>query len=204
MKDNYIVIKGALSKELCSFLHEYLKIRRQGLELMLGSKLISPFIEYWGTFTDSQFKDTFICYGDPAMDSLLPQLKPLLEKRTGLELYENYSYARLYKNGDILERHKDRFSCEISTTLHLGGTRWPLYIDDTGGEDEEGTRIDLDIGDMLIYKGQTIEHWRYALHGEECAQVFLHYNNKITKDSKENRFDGRECLGVPKCLQRKK
>ena len=102
---------------------------------MLGEKLISPFIDYWGTFNDSQVEDTYSCYGDIAMDSLLPKLKPLIEKTTDLKLYENYTYARLYKNGDILERHKDRFSCEISATLHLGGTRWPIYVDNTGGKD---------------------------------------------------------------------
>jgi hypothetical protein len=25
-------------------------------------------------------------------------------------------------------RHKDRFSCEISTTLNLGGDPWPIYL----------------------------------------------------------------------------
>ena len=33
------------------------------------------------------------------------------------------------KGDDILERHKDRFSCEISTTLmNLGGDPWPIYL----------------------------------------------------------------------------
>ena len=36
------------------------------------------------------------------------------------------------KNGDILKRHKDRPSCEISTTINLGGDPWPIFIDDTG------------------------------------------------------------------------
>ena len=204
MKENYIIIREAVSKELCEFIYEYFKLKRKGFELMLGEKLISPFIDYWGTFNDSQVLDTYCCYGDPAMDYLLPKLKPLIEKTTDLKLYETYTYARLYKNGDILERHKDRFSCEISATLHLGGTRWPIYVDNTGGKDEEGTRIDLNVGDMLCYKGEKIEHWRYALHGEECAQVFLHYNDAAHKNAKQNKFDGREFLGIPKCLQRKK
>jgi hypothetical protein len=32
------------------------------------------------------------------------------------------------KKDAILERHKDRPSCEISTTLNLGGDLWPIYI----------------------------------------------------------------------------
>jgi hypothetical protein len=31
-----------------------------------------------------------------------------------------------------LRRHKDRPSCEISTTLNLGGDPWPIFIDGTG------------------------------------------------------------------------
>ena len=44
-----------------------------------------------------------------------------MEKIQNLKLNPTYSYARIYKTGDILHRHKDRFSCEISTTLNL---RW--------------------------------------------------------------------------------
>ena len=50
---------------------------------------------------------------------------------TGLKLVPTYAYCRLYKNGNILRRHKDRPSCEISTTIHLGGTPWPIFMDDT-------------------------------------------------------------------------
>jgi hypothetical protein len=56
----------------------------------------------------------------------------LFENITNLKLNPNYSYARIYKNGDVLRRHKDRFSCEISTTINLGGDDWPIYLDPTG------------------------------------------------------------------------
>jgi hypothetical protein len=46
-----------------------------------------------------------------------------------LKLNPTYAYARIYKKGDILHRHKDRFSCEISTTLNLGGDDWPIFIE---------------------------------------------------------------------------
>ena len=60
------------------------------------------------------------------------KILPKMQKETGLELIPTYSYARIYKKGDILKRHKDRPSCEISTTLNLGGDPWPIFIDDTG------------------------------------------------------------------------
>ena len=66
-----------------------------------------------------------------AMETLA-QLKcqPGMEKATGLKLYpSSYTYARIYKKGDELKRQdKDRFSCEISTTMNLGGDDWPIYL----------------------------------------------------------------------------
>ena len=95
----------------------------------------------------------------------------------------------IYKKGDILKRHKDRFSCEVSTTAHLGGEPWTIFV--------EGEGIDLNPGDMLIYSGCDLEHWREPFEGEECAQVFLHYNNKASKDSENNIFDRRKHIGLP-------
>lgn len=30
---------------------------------------------------------------------------------------------------------------------------------------------------MLAYSGCDLEHWRDAFQGQDCCQVFLHYNN---------------------------
>ena len=49
---------------------------------------------------------------------------------------------------------------------------------------------------MLIYSGCIFEHWRNAFEGENCGQVFLHYNNVATQGNK-NIYDGRVHLGLP-------
>ena len=134
-----------------------------------------------------------------------------MQKETGLNLVPTYSYARAYKKGDELRRHKDRPSCEISTTVHLGGDPWPIFIDGTGADnviDEykkiikpnapAGTRVDLEVGDMLVYSGCELEHWREPFEGDSCGQVFLHYNNVKGPNATNNIFDGRPKLGVPK------
>jgi hypothetical protein len=131
------------------------------------------------------------------METLLENLLPLMEKNTGLKLNPNYSYARIYKKGDILKRHKDRFSCEISTTLNLGGDPWTIYLEPSGKEGLKGIKVDLKPGDMLVYRGNELEHWREEFKGENCAQVFLHYNNVKTKGSAENIYDKRIHLGLP-------
>ena len=81
MKENYFVLREVLSKELCDFIYNYFKLKRKGLELMLGEKLISPFVDYWGTWNDSQAPNSYSCYGPPVMDSLLQILKPLIEMK---------------------------------------------------------------------------------------------------------------------------
>jgi hypothetical protein len=47
----------------------------------------------------------------------------------------------------------------------------------------------MEPGDATIYLGCELEHWREEFKGEDCAQVFLHYNNIATKGSKENIYD---------------
>ena len=54
---------------------------------------------------------------------------------------------------------------------------------------------DRDQGDMLIYQGCELEHWREAFEGENCGQVFLHYND--ASKAEENKYDGRPFLGLP-------
>ena len=149
------------------------------------------------------------------METLLLKTQPIIEKETKLKLNPNYSYARIYKKGDILHRHKDRFSCEISTTLNLGGENWPIFLSPnenvgitnckeiTTVSKSKGIQVNLKPGDMLIYRGNELEHWREPFQGEDCCQVFLHYNNKTTNGSEENLFDTRNHLGLPADFKKK-
>jgi predicted 2-oxoglutarate/Fe(II)-dependent dioxygenase YbiX len=84
-----------------------------------------------------------------------------------------YVYSRVYHNGSILERHKDRDSCEISLTLHLGGDEpWEIYIQTPSGEER---CVNLQPGDAMLYLGKEAEHWRNEYTGDYYTQVFLHY-----------------------------
>jgi len=131
------------------------------------------------------------------METLLLKCQPAMEKATGLKLYPAYSYARAYKKGDSLKRHTDRFSCEISTTMNLGGDPWPIYLEPSGQKNKKGVKVNLEPGDMLVYRGCDLEHWREKFKGKECVQVFLHYNNHKTSNADDNMFDRRPHLGLP-------
>ena len=196
-KNKYTIIKKAISNDLAKFCCDYFILKRQVAKTMFDTGYISQFTNYFGIWNDTQVPDTYSHYSDIVMETLLVKLLPIMEKTTGLKLNANYSYARIYKNGDILKRHKDRFSCEISTTLNLGGNSWPIYLEPSGKENLKGIKVNLKQGDMLVYKGNELEHWREKFEGENCVQVFLHYNNLKTKGSKENIYDRRPHLGLP-------
>jgi len=205
----YQVIKQALSYELANFIFNYFLLKREAVAWMYKNNITYD-TGMLGTWTDKQIPNTYSIYGDPVMDTLLMKVLPRMQDETELQLVPTYSYARLYKKGDILRRHKDRPSCEISTTIHLGGDRWPIFIDPTGTDnviDEfkqihkpnapKGNEVLLDIGDMLVYSGCELEHWRESFQGEVCGQVFLHYNHANGPFAEKNKFDKRPMLGIP-------
>ena len=196
-KDKFTIIKEAITEETAYFINHYFMLKRNVARTLFKEKYIAPFEDMFGVWTDAQVPDTYSHYADIAMETLLALITPQMEKATGLKLYPNYSYARIYKKGDILERHKDRFSCEISTTLNLGGDPWPIYLEPSGKEGKKGIKVNLKPGDMLVYRGMDLEHWREPFKGKDCAQVFLHYNNAKTKGAKNNMYDGRPHLGLP-------
>ena len=206
--NRYQVIKKAVSFDLANFIYNYFMLKRDAVKWMYDNNIIYD-NGMFGTWTDEQVPNTYSHYADMVMETLMMKVLPVMRQETGLELIPTYSYARLYKKGDILRRHKDRPSCEISTTLNLGGDPWPIFIDGTGSDnviDEykgihkpgapKGVKVDLKPGDMLIYSGCELEHWREPFEGDDCAQVFLHYN-QISKKAEQNKFDKRPHLGLP-------
>ena len=198
-KDKYVVIKQAIPKDLATFVANYFSIKKQVYDTCRQTRFISPYEVMGGYYegAEEQIPHTFSCYSDIAMETLMLKCQPVMEKITGLKLTPAYTYARIYKNGDVLKRHKDRFSCEISTTMNLGGDPWPIYLEPSGKEGLKGIKVDLKPGDMLVYSGCELEHWRNKFKGKEHIQVFLHYNNRKTPGAKDNMFDKRPHLGLP-------
>ena len=190
-KNKYQVIKGAISKELADFCYQYFLNKRAVARHLFDETFISQFTQYFGVWNDTQVPETYSHYADIVMETLLQKVKPVMEEQSKVKLIETYSYARIYKKGDELKKHKDRPSCAVSTTLNLGGTLWPIYLEPLG---KTAIKINLKQGDMLIYDGCLLEHWRKPFTGKTCAQVFLHYN---TSDNETNKFDGRPMLGLP-------
>jgi hypothetical protein len=212
-QNKYQVIKNAISYELANFCFNYFLLKRDAIKYMYDHNLIAE-NDMHGTWEDGQVNGAYAIYADHVMETLLVKTLPVMKERTGLDLIPTYSYARVYEKGAILERHKDRPSCEISTTLNLGGDLWPIYLSPienlgipeiyggkkgiTVSSNAKGIPINLKPGDMLIYSGCELEHWREPFEGDICGQVFLHYNHANGRFAKTNLYDKRPLLGIPK------
>ena len=210
-KNKYQVLRNAISKDLAAFCYKYLQISAEADNWMLNNGVTHSGNKLVGNFNDPQVPNSYAKYADRVMETLLVDTIKVMQKKTGLRLVPTYSYCRLYRTGNILKRHKDRPSCEISTTLNLGGDPWPILIDPTGSDnviDEyknihkpgapKGVEVNLKPGDMLIYSGCELEHWREPFRGKLCGQVFLHYNHADGRFAKTNLYDKRPMLGIVK------
>jgi len=189
---NYVVFNDVISREMASLMTDYLFVKRE-------AGLLVPPVSMGGD--DKQCPKSWSIYGDPLFDTLLARLADPLSGMLGVQLVPAYTYSRIYQNGEVLEWHKDRPSCELSGTLTLGRKDgepiWPIYVgkDDN---DKVGKQIDLDVGEMLFYRGCEIPHWRPEYRGEWQCQVFVHYVDANGPYAQECKFDGRPCLGIPK------
>jgi alkylated DNA repair dioxygenase AlkB len=157
--NKYVTLEGVLSKEHCK------KFSDRLFQLKNENK----------TTIDDQCNRSDAIYGDPVLESLLESLKPILEKATDKSLAPTYAYARIYRPGEVLKPHIDRHACEYSATLTLGMDSkncWPIYVWENGGKINE---VLLDVGDLVVYKGCEVIHWRNAFAGQWQTQVFLHY-----------------------------
>lgn len=182
----YCIVKNAVSPELRDFVTQY----------ALFDEMQDFNTE--GMYGEGQVPEAHSKYADPAMESMLLNLHQTMEENTGLELYPTYSYYRIYRPGDELKIHKDRPSCEISATLCFNYSydsekyQWPIFM--------AGNKVVLEPGDMVIYRGCDLDHWRELFDLEEDVwhvQGFFHYVDKNGPYA-DFKWDRRDSIGLTK------
>ena len=198
----WVKIDKFVPKEMCSLLYHHIEWAAKRLAWKEENDVPISY-DNDGTFKDTQAPGDYSKYGDPIFDALLNLSLQQMQTLTGKDLIPTYTYHRLYTTGTELKRHKDRPSCEISTTVCLGYDNqnvdasvypdwdWPMFVKDPNGKE---IPVHMKPGDMIIYRGCEIEHWREPLWGNNHAQVFLHYNEK--DGEYDIPFDGRPLLGM--------
>jgi len=184
--DKYEVVRNAIPAEVLKLVKDSLVISKDADYAQEGISLENT--KYFG---DQQCPDSYVSYGHPVNEALLMTVLPIYEKVTGKSLSPTYSYSRIYWKNAILEKHKDRASCQYSATLciDIDPEPWPIYM--------EETPVTLMPGDLVFYKGMDVVHWRKPYEGKQQIQIFLHYVDKDDKYA-EWAFDKRPVLGFDK------
>jgi hypothetical protein len=162
LDNNYIVVKNFLDPSVAHSL---------GLEF-------EQYILQYGAndphgVNDPQCPKSLSCYNFlPFVRTQVEQIGQMQEV-VGENLLPTYVYSRLYKNGEILARHKDRPACEVSVTLCMKKTSdWTIFIKTPEGKE---VGVELEEGDAMVYRGMVAEHWREPFQGDNNVQLFMHY-----------------------------
>jgi len=157
-QNNFIFVPSFISKERAQLLEE------QFFELETADACIK----------DEQAPLSSSAHNYSPFLELLCEKTHEINNLVGEAVLPTYTYARIYKNGEVLSKHKDRPACEISLTIHLNGDApWALNIEKPSGEE---VSLDLDSGDAMLYLGCVANHGRVgAFSGNNYSQVFLHY-----------------------------
>lgn len=185
----YIVVKDVINKETI----ELLQLQAQMLEdVMCCNNNTTPDSFKFG---DSQVSNSFSYYGALFTDSLLILLQSVIETHVNRKLFPTYSYMRIYYQNAILKKHVDRPSCEYSATVCIKCNKqepWEIKFEDLSNNE---ISIMLNEGDIIIYKGDELPHWRNECKYDKHIQFFLHYVDAdgIYSDYK---YDGRKMLGL--------
>lgn len=185
-KNKYQLIRNFLEPDFVKFIQEYFFVRVNAQQYVI----------------DSQAPFSYSFYADPLIETILAKSCNPISELVGLKLLPQYTYTRLYKEKDELVIHRDRPSCEISATLALGlpdGEEInPIYF----SENEDGSdavEIKLNPGDLCLYRGCDLYHWRPPFENSWYLQAFLHYVDG-NGPYKDQLYDGRQFLGMQKLL----
>ena len=175
----YLVLKKLINPDLISVFENYALMQR--------------FNNYYLSHeeTNSMWR-----YSDVFGESLLLYLQPLMEKLAARKLFPTNSVLRIYQKGGKLKRHLDRSTCEFSITLTIGYESrdiYPIWLE----SDNKSIAVNLERGDMMIYKGCDIPHWREEFEGRHWIQLFLHYVDAKGKYA-DFKYDGRLMVGLNK------
>jgi alkylated DNA repair dioxygenase AlkB len=168
----YKVVKNIISKDACQLLDMQMELYRKKIYQDKNVDISDKF-----RFADPWVVKSFAIYDPIVFYPLLELLLPKINEITRKDLVPTYCYSRIYYKGAQMAPHIDRSSCEYSATLTISidQVAWEIYFKDTT---DNKVALQLDPGDICVYKGTELYHWRENYQNERQCQVFLHYADK--------------------------
>ena len=149
--DGYRVVEDLVTPEQCAFLRRAMDRSRDA-----GKMRVADHRAYRGPNNQ---------YAPIPAQMFLGSLTAKMSALVGRELLPSFSFWRIYRQGDVLNRHKDRNACEVSVTISLmpageDGSIWPISVTDFHRRSHS---INLPLGSGLLYQGTEVDHWRDPL-----------------------------------------
>lgn len=188
----FVILRNVLAPQTVSLLSTEFKMLRDVDKHQSG---LSD--EEYSKVADEQVPNSFYWYGAFCFESLMLVLQKTVEDIIDKSLFPCYTYARIMGNSAIMKKHKDRPSCQYSVTICIEEDEkvpYPIFMENYNGDVSE---VFLHAGDMIVYHGTKLYHWRKKFKGVQHIQAFLHYvdANGLYKDYK---YDKRILLGTSK------
>ena len=200
-QDNgFVVVRNVLDQDLVSFINDtWDQLKKppyiEAFPYKVGKHI--PESSWETPFSYTNFESAPFGY------ALHVKLQPIIETLTNFALVPTYSFSREYYDNSVLYAHIDRPSCEISATICIDQSTnnqqpWPIWIknDLTSINNENSifqlsqglsyedrmkhgcTPVNLNPGDMMVYKGCNAIHWRDPLEGDLSRNIFIHFVNR--------------------------
>lgn len=203
IKNRYVVLKDFIPKDIITFALDSWKViehNKAAFDLFFKHETEITFDSPKSSLNKSHGEA-----GSPMGIALNRYLKDRLMSVLDLDLGETYAYCRKYERGAYLKAHRDRPACEISITTCLDYQTddkkpWKIWLDnsknwvdnddpqkaweETQGipnRQRESVCVELEVGDVLLYQGPNVIHWRDFLIGEYSYHVFAHFYNREGK-----------------------
>jgi hypothetical protein len=198
MKNRFVVIRNFLPEEMITFALDVWKAQDEAGGITEQENRDITYKNPIDSIGKSEGK-----YCSPQGIALSHYIHKKLDDYIDMDLRETYSYTRKYVRGAYLGSHTDRPSCEVSATLCLDyqtddGSPWTIWVRNDrnyAGVDAEVCKnesqdyshrdrvkngcipVELEPGDILLYQGPNIPHWRDYLLGDYSYHIFTHFVN---------------------------
>lgn len=122
--------------------------------------------------------DRYEAYDDPQLRPFLERFTPIVAEVAQRKVKPTYTFFRQYTPNTVLDKHLDRPQCRYTISVLVDYAPifsqtigWPLYI-----ETDPVSKVDLGLGDGVMFRGREYRHWRDPLpEGHTACIALFHY-----------------------------
>lgn len=184
-----LVERQSLINDPVSFLSKLAKCREDIKELgyCLLPRVTFPTyhytVDYFVRLTNSTFEFDNQVHGRLSRHNAVllravhQQLSALVQAVADEQLKPSYCYLSVYPQGSELVRHTDRPQCRWNASITFARTSkdiWPIYVEGPRGIED----ISADLGEVVVYRGTDVPHWRKPLPEGTATVCFFHFVNQ--------------------------